>query len=251
MTSDSTASIYTSPPIIEATVEIRYPEAVSDAKVKKASDRLKRRYDFTTAEEQLEATLNFTTRSADFVRKGVLLSHRSADQANRVGMTNVSISWTRLAPYEGWEKFISWVGQDLAEVNKAWGVREVSRIGLRYINRIDIPISDDDLFHNEDYISFKLVTGPILDPQNGYQWIIRKEHRDVNLVSVVQSATVEPEIPGTAAFTFDIDVAHDALSGVDVPRKSDDILARLSEIRALKNAIFEAGLTPLAKEKFR
>lgn len=246
MSDDLRNTAYSRPPIIEATIELRFLEAISAAKLKKASDRIAGRYAGLSSEEQIEAHFNFAQRSADFNSVSPLFRHTSDDQANILLLQNRSVTWTRLAPYEGWAMFLGRMKEEFAALEKAWGMRASRRLGMRYVNRIDVPRSDDQLFHNEHYIAYRLEVGPLLDPQNGYQWLVRKEHIDKGLVSIVQSAMVEPEIPGTMAFTLDIDVAID----VDVPSKRDDILAKLEEMRLLKNEIFEAGITPLAREKF-
>ncbi|WP_426263009.1 TIGR04255 family protein [Sphingomonas sp. PWP1-2] len=247
MTTDSAHHAYSRPPILEAVVEIRYADQANLSRVAKASDRIAKRYDTVTAEQQVEATMNFGERSAEFREVSPLYRHTSLDQVDVVALRNGSVIWSRLAPYSGWAEIRARVSTEMDLLHKGWGARSISRLGLRYINRLDVPRSDDSLFHNEHYLNYRLEVGPLLDPQNGYQWLTRRVHADrAGLVSIVQSAVIEPEIPETMAFTFDIDVSAD----VDVPQKHDDILTKLDEMRQLKNEIFEAGITPLARRAF-
>lgn len=246
MAKESRELSFSRPPILEATIEFRFADLINGPKLKKASDRLAGRYGSVRSEEKMEAKLDFAGRSAEFLPVTPSYRHTSDDQTDILTLTNSAVGWSRLAPYEGWQKFSERVVRELEIVEKAWGARKIQRLGMRYINRIDVPRSSDGLFHYEDYLAYKLVMGPLLDPQSGYQWLVRKDLLERQLVVIVQSAIVEPELPGTLAFTLDIDVSTE----LDISQRHGDILIKLEDMRMLKNEIFEAGLTPLSRKLF-
>ncbi|WP_162184713.1 TIGR04255 family protein [Sphingomonas hengshuiensis] len=238
---------YSSPPIIEAVIEVRFGEPAKDTRLLKASDWLKPRYSNVSIEEQIEANVDFPTRHAEFVSGGRRYRHSSDDLADAVVLSHTGVAWTRLAPYEGWDQFLSRASQELKSVLKALASPRLTRIGLRFINRIDVPSDIDGLAHYEEYINYRIEAGPLMEPSMGYQWLIRSHHSNHNLIAILQSATVPPEIPGTSAFTLDIDIA----SVENVPQSSDTVSEKLGHMRELKNDIFEAGITEKARELYR
>jgi uncharacterized protein (TIGR04255 family) len=62
------------------------------------------------------------------------------------------IATSRLAPYEGWEPFFARSRQNWDIWKRIVGRREFTRIGVRYINRIDIPAGGP--IEVEDYLLF-------------------------------------------------------------------------------------------------
>lgn len=244
MAPDPTEILYPRAPILEAVVEIRFPE-VSPQKVRKVAGSLKSRYAEQTEEILLEGSLDFASKAANFKELTPKFRLTSSDQTDAFHVTVGNIVWLRLAPYEGWDAFHSRIAQELPKVLKALGDPKTNRIGLRYINRIDFPMRDG-LGYHEDYLSFRIFAGDILEPHNGFRWVIQKDFPDHDLSAIVQSGTQDPELPKYGAVNFDIDV----YKVIDLPKKSDSILECLCHMRRLKNEIFEAGITDKARELF-
>lgn len=244
--SDESSISYENPPILEAIIEIRFGEPASEANLKKVSDWLKSRYYNVQIEEQVEVKVDFPTRSAEFKLNGNLYRLSSSDLTTECSVSPFNIAWTSRAPYEGWSSFVTRVTSDLDTASKVLFKRQVVRLGLRYINRIDVPISQSRTFEYETFFNFKVDTQGALEPSTHYHWAVRKEYQDEMLSSLVQSAVMSPELIGQRSFSLDIDIA----SEVDVPQRVDDILSKLGQMRVLKNRLFEAALTPVAKERF-
>jgi uncharacterized protein (TIGR04255 family) len=246
MVDSPSAQLYAFPPIVEAIFELRLGEEVAQSKLKKAQDWIANRYPVRLVENIVETRLDFPTRSATFVDKPPMYKNASSDQTDALTLAGGSIGWTRRAPYEGWDQFYGRISADLLLISKAIGSVPVSRLGLRYVNRIDVRTTGAIAYY-EDYLKYKIDHGPLLEPTESFQWLLVKSFPDRGLKAMVQSAGVEPEIPGTLAFAFDIDVFRD----VEVPQKDTDILNLLPAMRTLKNEIFEAGITDRARELYR
>lgn len=245
MTGNTAPQPYARPPIVEAIVEVRFSTEVNEAKCKKASEVLGKRYENSFVESPLDVNIDFGTRKASFIDKPPVYRLTSSDQTDLCSIAVGAISWVRRAPYEGWKAFCGHLSPELAIALKSLGHPAIARIGLRYVNRIDVkPVND--VAHYEDFLNFKISHGDLLEPTSGFEWKLVKEFKDLGLKAIVQSAVVEPEIPGLAAFKFDIDVYTEE-AGV---LKSDEILDRLADMRKLKNTIFEAGITDRAREAY-
>ena len=243
----SDAGRYSKPPILEVVLELRFSEPVSAARVKHAGERMAGRYANQAEQEQVEAVANFDTQTADFKVVGRMVHHTSSDQTELLSISTTNLAWAKRAPYDGWEAFIARVAAELGPVLKALQHPSFTRIGLRYINRIDVPNGDDGLTRYEDYINYKIEAGPFVEPSTGYTWVIRSYRVKEDLHVTLQSAVVVPEIPGTGAFTFDIDVAAET----DIPKDVGTLMQRLETMRVLKNQVFEAGITEQAREMYK
>lgn len=244
MASITEEAFYPRAPILEAVVELRFP-TVPMANARKAVSSVKTQYDSYTEEMQVEGKLDFQSKSASFKELGPKLKCASSDQTNGYVVTTEAVVWYRLAPYDGWPSFYRRIAQEMPKVLKALGNPEITRIGTRYVNRIDFPIRDELAYH-EDYLKFRIDGGQMLDVHNGFQWTVQKTFPDLGLNATIQSGTAQSEIPGHSAVFFDIDVYRQ----LEVPRKSDDILICLDVMRLLKNDIFEAGITDEARNLF-
>lgn len=236
--------LYPRSPILEAVIELRYSE-VSGERVIKAGAALQARYNARVDELLVEGNLDFATKTSKFRDVTPKVSLSSSDQTDSFNVTANNAVWSRLAPYEGWQPFFGRVAEEMPKVLKALGHPKLTRIGLRYVNRIDIPIRDN-LGHHEEYLSYRIDAGEMLEPHDGFKWALQKEFPARGMGAVVRSSTEVGEIPDVGAVMFDIDISI----MVDVPSKSDDILNRLSDMRVLKNEIFEAGITDKARELF-
>jgi uncharacterized protein (TIGR04255 family) len=238
---------YSKPPILEVVIELRFSEPVSAVRVKHAGERMAGRYANQAEQEQIEAVANFDTRTAEFKVVGQMVHHTSSDQTELLSISTANLAWAKRAPYDGWDAFIARVTAELGPVLKALHHPSFARLGLRYVNRIDVPYGDDGLTRYEDYINYKIEAGPFLEPSSGYTWVIRSYRPNENLHVTLQSAVVAPEISGTGAFTFDIDVAAET----GIPKDVDALMLRLETMRVLKNQIFEAGITERARELYK
>lgn len=137
------------------------------------------------------------------------------------------------------------VSRDVKIAHEVAGLRKIVQLGVRYINRIDIPL-DRPIIRYEDYLTINLSLPESWDGINNYGWRIEKTYREQGFHAIVQSAVIAPEIPNHAAFLLDIDL----LRQQDIPSRLEDVLLFLAKMRDLKNEIFELSITDTARASF-
>src|SRR6202007_3259742 len=73
--------------------------------------------------------------------------------------TQIVLAWpaqfvfSQLAPYPGWDVFFERFRRDWGLWKRTLGYRKITRIGVRYINRIDIPAAITPIIQQEDYLN--------------------------------------------------------------------------------------------------
>ncbi len=155
-------------------------------------------------------------------------------------------TFSRLNPYTNWDEVFSeaWRLWDLyVDASKPL---EVSRIAVRYINRMLFPLP----FTNpEEYLKAPPMTAPGWPTEMSafLTRVIMSEAGSEVSVNVIQA--LEPQIPAQSvvALIFDIDAFED----VSLPSDDGTIRERFGELREMKNRVFFNGLTTKAIDLFR
>lgn len=168
---------------------------------------------------------------------GVIM--RSADDKQVAQFQHDGFTFSRLQPYPGWRDFYTeamrlW--QVYKSQTKAFGV---NRLGLRFINQIDLQTAGAGLLEN-------VLTAPPMSPSG------------VNLPIKGFFTQEAFGVPDTS-FTINLIRALDAASiiiDIDVfttlVREDEQAMNRqIDEMRWLKNKIFFASITQRAKESMR
>lgn len=239
---------YARPPIIEALVQMQFAEPLDDARYVKLLKKLTKSYDNDLALETVGANIDFQNRTSNF---HAFPQRRlsSSDETDIMVVDAGKLTWSRLPPYVGWDEFLRRVKRDANAAHSVVGFRKLQQLGVRYVNRIDIPVSNptpDAVVRYEDYLTINLSLPTQWEAVNSYAWRFERRFVDLGLLAVVQSAVVAPEIPNHAAFLLDIDV----IAQNQLPVKLDDVYDKLEEMRNLKNKIFEVSITDVARGSF-
>jgi len=108
-----------------------------------------------------------------------------------------------LKPYPAWEGFKPWIEKAFSALTEVVEVERLQRIGLRYINRIEIPGQSVNL---DNYFEFRPFLGQNL-PQNMVNFIIQcllpffgqRDSCKVQLTNAV------PDRPDNVSFLLDLD----------------------------------------------
>lgn len=169
----------------------------------------------------------------------------SGDARNIAQFTRNGFVFSRIAPYENWERFA-------AEAKRLWQVHvefarpsEIERLGVRFINRI-VPI---DLAALD-----KILASPPRAPAALELPIGEFMHRSLLTVPGhpyhvnVILASQPPTPPETDALGLILDVDVSTTTSMELDTKMLD--ARLAEMRWLKNRAFFSLLTPQAVARF-
>jgi uncharacterized protein (TIGR04255 family) len=238
---------YPAPPIVEAVVQVHFSEQLKKPVSAKMLKRLKAAYANNVVVQGVSANVDFQNRQTNFVEVDPQVRLSSDDQADVLIVQPDTLTWSRLAPYQGWEALLERVIRDFDVAHLATGHRKIDRLGVRYINRIDVPTSASNISYYEEFIRVHLTLPKFLDPTNGYAWRFEKVFPNDGFVAIVQSTSVMPVIPGTSPFIFDIDV----VCSQNLPVKRNDVFSKLSDMRELKNNIFELSMTDKARMAFQ
>lgn len=234
---------YKRPPITECVVEFRFSDQLEFEAIQKRVDKFKRFY--PNEIQNLEFTGEFSDQgfkgSQQFV--GVRLSTSDELQILMINRTNFIVS--QLAPYTGWEEFSRRVRRDVEMFIDHFGRRTFDRVGMRYINRIDIPLEKISV---ETYLNIypKVPSLPGEAVSNAFALTTTQTLADRRLGVTLQSASTESPVPKALSFVLDIDVFKD----VEIPKRTDQIVELLETMRATKNEVFEASITPETRELF-
>jgi uncharacterized protein (TIGR04255 family) len=148
----------------------------------------------------------------------------------------------RLGPYEGWEPFRN-------EARRLWDIyrqavrpQKVARVAVRYINRLDLPSPVEEI---RDYLRTSPEVSPDL-PQGleGFFMQLAIPQRDITSTLLLREMAVPPAAPGVASVVLDVDLFRSE----DIPADDAEIWAFIENLRARKNAIFQACITDRTRE---
>ncbi len=239
-------------PIVEAVVEIR---ARANVKLEEAQVRARLEaelagYAFLDSQREFRHELKITPKNAprqelhDLGWKG--LRFQSTDKRHIAQFNRDGFAFSRLHPYETWDQLFEeslrlWrLYKSIADPN------EVQRMGLRFINRIELPPQD---------LSFADYICPAPSPPRDlglpylsflYQdrFAVPKYPYAINVIRTIQPPRTEVD---SMAIILDIDVF--TIEGFAL----DDTLleVRLPEMRWLKNKVFFGSITEKTLEILR
>jgi len=171
--------------------------------------------------------------------------HRSEDGLQIYQARVNGFTFSRLAEYTSWSE-VSREARRLWDKYRELSAPDcVSRIALRYINRLDIPLPLDDF-------SRYLRTAPQLSddlPQglSGYFMQLHVPLSDARTTCVITETIIEPSKPNTVAVVLDIDVFRTS----ELPQDDALLWEQMEQLRREKNRIFEACITDEMRRLFQ
>jgi uncharacterized protein (TIGR04255 family) len=170
---------------------------------------------------------------------------RSEDKLEIATFKHDGFSFSRLKPYTHWDDVFSEAQRVWGIYKSAAGAEEVSRIALRYINRILLPLPITDF-------SKYLTAPPAIPPQAPqvitsllFRAVLLEPHSGIttNLTQVIEG---HPE-GGGLPFILDIDTYIMKNMNPDSP----EIVSHFGALREMKNRVFFASVTDQAIEMFQ
>lgn len=241
---------YKKAPIVEAAIEVRFEQPLSDDVVNSIHARMKSGFAHS---EQISlttvgVTLKPTNRQATVSSRDNGYRLASKDRTDILQITPNSMVCGRLAPYLGWERYRKWAASNWKTWRRVAGYRKIQRLGLRYINRIDIPADAGAKIRIEDYLNVY----PEYPDQQAMPHLSQYTMQLVgpldggNFNLIINSGIMPPPLIAHSSFALDIDVVREH----DVPQKDDDIWALFDVMREHKNRVFEACVTDKARKLF-
>lgn len=243
-------TVFPNAPITEALLDIRVvlPEDVKLAKLETFQDLVKVR--FPERQERISFATDFK-----LSREGIETSPTSGGPDGYLFRSSVEkkivqarfdgFTFNKLKPYENWALFSS-------EARELWDLYfqltnpiKITRITLRYINKIEIPLPMKDF---KEYILTVPEIAPKL-PQGLANFFMRLEipNPDIETTAIITQTMENPTKDQKLPLIFDIDVFQDK------PYLSNkaEIWEQFEKLRSFKNDIFFNSITEKTKELFK
>lgn len=237
---------YNKPPIIEAAIELRYKFDVEEKHLKKIVSKIGQHYEFIEDDTELQIEFDSNKKTESRITfNGKRFS--SKDRTDNSIFRRGSFICARLAPYCGWEEFFSRAQRDWSEWRKIIGRVDITRIGVRFINRVDMPHHGDKTIRIEDYLHISPnLPDQDLPPISRYtiQVILPLGVDDCRLM--INSQKVPSPLVDHISLVLDIDISRDR----DLPLRDDKIWEIIDKIRDHKNRVFESMITDAARRLF-
>ncbi len=241
-------TVFPNAPITEALLDIRVklPEKRALADLKVFQDHIKDRFPGRKERKFLMSALHLAPEPSARVSAsgsdGYLFEspkEKKIVQARLDGFT-----FNKLKPYENWESFCSEARELWALYFKIANPTKVTRIALRYINRIEVPLPMKDF---KEYILTSPEVAPEL-PQGVAHFFMRLviPNDDIGAVAVITQTMEEPTADGKLPLILDIDVWQKTEYEGENPKMWDEF----EKLRIFKNDVFFNTTTDKAKELF-
>lgn len=239
---------YKKAPILEAVLEFRWSPAKSlgDLKAILASPAFDN-FEEPTPRVQIDAAVNIDANAFSHQQRQLGFEAALRDGSEIVFLEEQKFVFVQRAPYDRWEHYSQRALALLASVVSALEVSEFSRVGLRFVNRIDIPNPDGPEINTDEYVTIKF-DGPRHDRgiiEEFQMRVVKPTEKDGIHYALVLATTASP-LPDNSAILLDIDV----FTRRSVPASGEKLIRTLDEMRGEKNDIFEECLTDKARSLF-
>lgn len=244
----ASAQKYTRPPIIEGIIEILVAKEIETKLQEKVISRLKTTYPHSSKRQAVNIKVDTTAESVSVEQEPQGYRLTNEDQTDVVLVLPRGLGVVRLAPYMGWDA----LRQNAYDAWKVWKANtpgyDIQRLGVRYINRIDIPINKAEKLNLNDYLSLYPKVAPVLSkPISGYLMQVAAPTRDDRWSTTITSTLVQPPpLVEHISILLDIDVFRTE----EVPLNDNELWPIIDVGRALKNEIFESCITDKTRELF-
>jgi uncharacterized protein (TIGR04255 family) len=240
---------YPHAPITEAVIEVRVDRDIEDKVLEKIARKLKPHYKMSSPRREIGFLIDNTTGGDIKIQEDSAGYHLSSeDQADIVLLTKRHLTTARLPPYPGWEEFSEQAWKNWETWSKLVPKYPIVRLGVRFINRIDIPLASNGKLNLDEYFTFQPRFKQFKKTLQSYLVQVRFETFAPNWVATITSAPVHPHpVPEAMSFTLDIDVFRDR----EIPMHPKELWATIDEARIVKNDLFERALTEKTKDLFK
>lgn len=242
---------YLKPPITEAVINLQFLDELDVDALAKLRIEFADAYPGNEPNFELLINVNVNrdglTANAKATAKlgGFKLS--SSDQLDLIILNRKDLSCSRLAPYLGWQDIFGKAKRNFEIFRKAVGYRNLGRLAVRYINRLDIPIAHGERLDPTLYLlNIPLFPGQEPIAFDGFNAQVIFAMPELRGGARVATAGVPSPLIDHLSVMLDIDI----YSLEELPNRPDDIYEVLEKLHKAKNDIFESCITQRARELF-
>jgi uncharacterized protein (TIGR04255 family) len=194
---------YKNPPVVEALCEFRFdPDSPWDLTMpgliyEKVRDTFPKRHQVKVVD------VGTTPETLGQVRATDRVQFLDKDGKALIQISPHFLAVNHLEPYPSWEEFLPLIESGLEAYRDVADPRDIHRVGLRYINRIEFAEQRIDL---QDYFEFYPFVGPNL-PQLFGPFIvgIQVAYDDWDILKLTQTMPPPTETPDTITLILDLD----------------------------------------------
>lgn len=240
---------YPIPPIISAVIDVRFSNSLSERDVERLSQKLaksypvKKHYIQGDVEFMITSEGNIAPSLSSPPQRGYRIETVNADE--QLIFTPLMLAGVKLPLYTHWDNFCGSYLEAWGALEKVAGKRNITRIATKYVNRIDVPTTDDNKNINiADYLNVG-VNSPEDLMLEGYEAAMGVLLQD-GFKAIVRTSTGKPEVPNTLALFLDIDV----FSEQTLPHSTKELRDSLKKLQSLKNSLFEKFITDKSRALF-
>lgn len=237
---------YKNPPIVEAVVQISFEKAIGVTDVDRVADRLLKSYASRSDRQTMTASLDTASGKliSSIQKVGVELRD---DFATKVLIIDTSfLLLSALAPYGGWDALESRLMDEIERFRKIVGPLKLSRLGMRFVNRIDAPVANGAPDYGR-YVRAQPTHLALPDvPMSGFLVQISQPLHLEGGSYTLSCGSVESPLLGYFGISVDIDVSVTKSMTLHLQK----ILDILREMRNQKNYLFESIITEEARSMF-
>jgi uncharacterized protein (TIGR04255 family) len=237
--------VHQAAPIIAAVVEFRFDDDLPNPLIQRIAAKVAKGYAERTNLRTSQIEVNPALQVANFLPPIDMVKLSSKDQTEVFSVGAQACSIEQLSPYPGWSLFFARLARDWNLIDKLLRKRKITRIGVRYINRIDLPLSVGRDYPGE-YLNISIGIPQQLANSTHVALNYQAEYGPRPFKIILNTGFADSPIPKMHSIVLDIDV----ISEKNVPQSTEEIFAMLGEIRQIKNEIFEESITEYARRKF-
>ena len=242
---------YSKSPITEAVIELRFEQVINPDEAMRVAKRFRASYPHWEdvpeygVHVHLPQQLGAEPRA---VATNTVTSFKltAPDAGEIVVVATDHISVSQLAPYPGWDHFFDRFTRDWRTFKEHAGYRRIQRIGVRFINRLDLPFIDGKI-EQADYLTVYPQLPEQISTFLSYGMQVQIPSPHIAGMLTINTAVVPSFLLGHGAIMFDLDLSIDR----DIPQNDDAIYDLLDRIRVEKNRMFELCITDRARDLFR
>jgi uncharacterized protein (TIGR04255 family) len=239
---------YPKAPVTEGVIHLAVEGKAPSADLQKLVKRLTKDYPQQETLAGINVAIDTTGGATTVQQQTQGYRLKKADQTDIVVIFPDGVATARVAPYLGWEHLRERAQEAWAEWRRNITYSAMRRIGIRYINRIDVPIKQNEVLDLETYMNLlPRVPDFSKQPLSGFfVQITRPTDVPHWMVSATSNIVSPAPLIDHLSITLDIDVFRTK----EIPGREPDLWDCVDAARSLKNQIFESCITDEARRLF-
>ena len=230
-------------PILEAIIELRFNgDPLSERDFERLQNRFKGEY--PSIEERREISVEMAPNNAvvtHAVPSGFKMTAKNAVDVVLL-MKKEFFASTRLGSYDRWETFQAKAKDNFDAFTKIVGRKKITRIGVRYLNRFDIPVKDLNGQPLNKFLKIGVaIPTAIMKTIGNFGISVTGVETSTGAGFTLSCGTSPPALLEHASIGLDIDVYWDRED--KIPGRIEEVWATTDVLREAKNHVFETSIT--------